>query len=117
MRGVESANRGTIFVKGDIANIVKAVFNPPMATIQEEYSGRVCLLRRQAGNSIDGFFCYFSCFQGNTCSADTEYLSDMRKIKVMVQIGTGPDLTYFDTSVTFIGCLVLRGEKRPDRGL
>jgi len=46
MGGIESANGGTIFVKGNIANIVKAVFNAPMATIQEEYSGRGGLLRR-----------------------------------------------------------------------
>jgi len=53
-----------------------------------------------------------SCFAGYA-----EDLAHMGEIHIFVDFGTGPDASYFDPSMTFIACLVLRGEMRPNSGL
>ena len=44
-----------VFIESDIADIVEAVFNGPMATIEGEESFRRSILRRKTRNAIDRF--------------------------------------------------------------
>ncbi|UJS19300.1 MAG: hypothetical protein L3J18_10250 [Candidatus Brocadia sp.] len=78
------SNRGAVFIKGDITNVMEAVFNTPMSPVQAEYAGRVCLLLRKAGNAIDRFFGCFLGFEVGKFSVDTKDLSNQGECKVMV---------------------------------
>jgi hypothetical protein len=77
-------NRGAVFTKGDITNVMEAVFNTPMSPVQAEYAGRVSLLLRKAGNATDRFFGCFLGFEVGTFSVDTKDLSNKRECKVVV---------------------------------
>ena len=43
---------------------------------------------------------------------NAKYLADMRKFYVVVELSARPNLADFNTAMTFVGRLVLRGEKR-----
>lgn len=77
---MRSTDGGVAFTKGYVPDVVEAVFNAPVATIQEKNPEMISPLRRQADNATDGFFRYFLRLAGSKHSADTKDLSGMGKI-------------------------------------
>ena len=53
LRGVVSPKTGTVFLEGDIANVMGVIFDAPMAANQGEQVGWGSLLRREIGDEID----------------------------------------------------------------
>lgn len=104
------ADLAAIFIKGDIANPVAAIFNRPMIPIQGEQAGRTGLVRHQAGQAIDGFAAEFPGDQFGDVALEAEHLGHIREGEVAGQFGAGPDLADFQSAVAFIGGGVLRGE-------
>lgn len=49
------ADLATIFIEGDITDPVESVFNGPMAAVEGEDAGGICLSGGEAGNAEDGF--------------------------------------------------------------
>lgn len=83
-RGILGADSGEVFQKGDIANIVEAVFNCPMSAIERKDSFWRSLLRGKARDAEYGFRGeFFGFFVGNL-PADAEYLAYVREIKGVV---------------------------------
>ena len=96
---------------------MEAIFNSPMASIQLQQTSRIRFFFRKAGNSINDFFCLFTRFKVGKFSMDTQNLSNVGKVKIIIQLGTGPDLADLQTAMSLIDTLVLRGENRPGEGL
>lgn len=69
------------FAKGCVPDVVEAVFDAPVATIQEKNPERTSPLGRQADNATDGFFRHLLRLAGSKYSADTEDLSGMGKLR------------------------------------
>jgi len=105
------ADLGAVFVKGDIADPMEAVFNRPMAPAQAEQASRSRSLGREAGNAIDGFAAGFLGDEFGGVALEAEDLGAMRKLEIASQFGAGPDLADFQPSMCFIGGGVLRGEE------
>jgi hypothetical protein len=108
------ANAAAVFIEGDVAHPVQAVFDGPMSTAQIQQAGRVGLLGGEAGDAVDGFGAPLFAEQLSGIALDTEDLADVGEVQIAVQFGVGPDVTDFQAAVGFIGGGVLRGEKRSD---
>ena len=75
---------GMVFTKGDVTDIVEAVFNAPMASIQLKNPGRVSLVWGKAGNAIGSFFGCFLGFEMGKFSVDTKDLSNKGECQIVV---------------------------------
>jgi hypothetical protein len=78
---------------------VTAVFDAPVASINIKNTLWVGLLRRSTGNAVSdvtrGSASFFLC----KMSFYDESLSDLRKVKVVIEFGCGPNLSDFDASM------------------
>jgi hypothetical protein len=108
------ANAAAVFIEGDVAHPVQAVFDGPMSTAQIQQAGRVGLLGGEAGDAVDGFVAVFLAEDFSGIALDTEDLADVGEVQIAIEFGVGPDVTDFQSPVGFIGGGVLRGEKRSD---
>lgn len=104
------ANPAAIFVKGHISNPVEPIFNRPVLPIENQQAGRVRFLWTPTGNPVDRLGAEFCGDDLGDIALDTEDLSGVREIEVIVQLGAGPDVADFQTAMRFIGRGVLRGE-------
>ncbi len=84
-----------------------------MASVEIEQIRGVSSFRREAGDTKDDFFRGLVDFELGYFTADTEDLSNVREIDVVVQFSTGPDLTDLQAAMALIDGFMLRGEKRP----
>jgi len=100
-----------VFIEGNIADIMEAVFDRPLAAAQTEESGGVSFLRGQAGEAIDGFGAVFLGDDFGGYPLDAEDLGGIGKGEIIRQFGAGPDVADFQSAVGFIGGGVVRGEK------
>jgi len=96
LRAVARADATAIFIIGPIEDIVAAVLNGPVAAIDVEDTLRVGFLHRAARNAVCDFTRAFAALFVFELPFDGKGLSDMRKAKVAVEFGGGPDLADFD---------------------
>lgn len=75
------------------------VFDAPVSPVDSKDAFRIGLFGSLAGYSMDGFAGVFACFLLRYFSLDAEYLSDMRKLEIVVQFGSRPDFPDFDSAV------------------
>lgn len=110
------ADLGSIFVEGDIADMVQAIFDGPVTAIK----GEQALWRRlgfsETGNAVNDFGGAFSGFDRFTSSLQLEDLGNKGKRQREWNRGAGGEGTGFDATVGFIRCLStvlgeLRGKK------
>ena len=105
-----------VFINGDVADPVEAVFNRPVAAAQTEQASRIRSLGREAGNPIDRFRAGFLADEFEGVALEAEDLGPRGEIEIAGQLGAGPDLADFQPPMRFIGGGVLRGEKSSARG-
>jgi len=110
------ADLRAVFIKGDVADPVEAVFNRPVAAAQTEQASRIGSLGREAGNPIDRFRAGFLADEFEGVALEAEDLGPMGKLEIASQFGAGPDLADFQPPMRFIGGGVLRGEMSSARG-
>lgn len=84
LRGIFGSDLRPILIKSYITDIMEAIFNTPVPSIQLEQLFRSDLLWGKAGYSIDDFHCFFVGFKIGNFSTDTECLSDVWEFKVGV---------------------------------
>ncbi len=117
LRTVLGSDLAAVLIKGDIADVVEAVFNSPMSAVQLKQAPGVGFFGTEAGDPVDGLLGSFLALQMKDLSADREDLADVWELKVVIQLGRGPNLSDFQPAVSLIDGLVLRGENRPSGGL
>lgn len=108
---ISPADAAAVFIIGDIADIMEAVFNGPMASGQAHEAGRSGLLGAEAGNSIDGFGAFFAGDEFGGMALDAKDLAGIGKGQVSGKFGAGPDVADFQPSMGFIDGGVRRGGK------
>ena len=113
MSSSAAAHTAAVFVKSHIANPVETVFNGPVVAAQSKHTFRICVFGFQTGDTINRFGTEFLGHDFCGLAMDSKDLGGVRKIQIIVEFSTGPDLADFQTAVSFIGCGVLRGEKTP----
>lgn len=84
LRSIFGSDLTAIFIKGNIAHIVEAVFDTPVLAVELQKALCRGFLRAEAGNAIDGFFCCLAGFKDGSVSVDTAYLFNMGKFKIVV---------------------------------
>lgn len=109
---ISGSNLGAIFIKGDIPDIIQAILDRPVAPVELQEAAGQSFLRGEAGDPVDCLFASLTALHFGELSLDAEDLADVRKLKVVIQLSTGPDPANFQTAMTFIDGFVLRGEKR-----
>lgn len=65
---------GSVFIEGDVADVVQAVFDAPVATIEREEALGGGLAFVETGDTVDDFRCLFSGFDFQSGSFDLEDL-------------------------------------------
>jgi hypothetical protein len=106
-----------VFIEGDIADPVQAVFDGPVGAAELQDAGRLGFLSRKTGDAVDGLAAVFIAGQLGGAAFYTKDLAEIGEIQIMVELGAGPDVTDFQSSVGLINGGVLRGEKRSDPAL
>ncbi len=84
-----------IFIKSNIPDVMKAVFDSPMTANQLQQANRIGFLRSQAGNAIDGFAALFASDHFGGMAFDAEDLGGMGEGEIPCQFGAGPDVADF----------------------
>ena len=112
-----AADTASVFIEGDIADPVEAVFNRPMAATQTEQGLRTGMFGFKTGDAVNGFGAEFLRHDFRRFTLNGDDLGGVGKIQITVELCAGPDAADFDPAVAFIGCGVLRGEKTPSSGL
>jgi hypothetical protein len=108
---------GSVFVEGDVADIVLAVFYSPMSAVEGEDVGGVSLAGGEAGDAVHGLvaFAQWVAMEVEHLAGDRPGLVDAGEVQVCDVWGGGdrPDLV---TAVAAVKRDVVRGEKtRPRR--
>ena len=98
-RTVAGADPTAIFIVIPIEDIVTAIFNGPVAPIHLEDALGIGLLGRSTGDAVSHFARALAILFVYELSFDDERLSDVGEIKVAVELGGGPDLSGFDSSM------------------
>ena len=112
LRAVTFAHLASVFVKGDVAHVVQAVLDRPLASGEcKELPGRG-FLGAATGEAGDDFALDLRGRAGTAMLADAFDLEDLlavREREVVVEFGGGPDTAGVDASMSFVGRLSLRG--------
>lgn len=106
------AHLAAVFVKGDVAHVVGAVFDRPLASgKRQELRGRGLIGRaaREAADDVALDFCGLTRTAVLADAFDLEDLLAMGEGEVAVELGGGPDAAGVDASMTFVARLSLRG--------
>lgn len=107
LRAVAGPDLGTVFVEGDVADMVKGVFDCPMATVCGQESLGWSFFRAEAGDAVGGFDGGPVGLGVVDLAADDEALADVGDADAFHQPGGGPDGTGFEATVAFVGGLEL----------
>jgi hypothetical protein len=112
---------GSVFVEGDVADMVSAVFYSPMSAVEGEDVGGVGLAGGEAGDAVDSLVALAQrvALQVEHLAGDREGLVDAGEVQLRDVRGGGdrPDLV---AAVAAVKRDVVRGEKtcpRQRRGL
>jgi len=76
-----------------------AILDGPVATVDVEEALWVSLLWRSTGDAVSDFGRFFASLFLCRVALDEEGLSDVRKVKVVIEFSGGPDLSDFDSSM------------------
>ena len=106
-----SADLGTIFVVGHIADPMASIFDAPMVPNQGHQSLGGRLARRKAGHDVGRLMTDLTGRYHLGDSLDLGHLTAVGEEHVIVEPGRDPDGTFFDATVFLIQCSHLRGEK------
>lgn len=112
-RSVADADAGVVFGEGDIADIVGAVLNPPLAAVEGEELARISLRRWQGGDGEDGFVASFAGLQFGDRALDATDLCDIREVDVVVEGRGGEQTAVLQAAVALIEGLGAPGGKQP----
>ena len=100
---------GTIFIEGDITDIMTFVFDGPVSPVEFEELFWGNFLGGCAGDEINGFAVFFAGFDFFGMAFDAGNLSTEREIHIIIQIGGCPDFSDFQAAMCFFTCFMLRG--------
>ena len=81
------AERRAIFAKGDIADVMQAVLDVPVAPHQGQQALRAGLCRREGGDEIHGLLAGLARSSGRDVSAEAPHLGDLRPARLGGQVG------------------------------
>ena len=113
LRPVAFAHLASVFVQGDVAHVVEAVLDRPVASGErKELLGRGPI-GGAAGQAADDLALDLGGLAGAAMLADAFDLEDLlavREGEVVVEVGGGPDAAGLDASMAFVPRLSLRGE-------
>ena len=104
-RAVAGADATSVFIVVPINDVMATILNGPVATVDVKDTLWAGLLRRSTGDAVSDFTRDLATLFVCEVPFDGEGLSDMGKIKIVVQFGGGPDLSDFDSSV-IRGCIL-----------
>jgi hypothetical protein len=122
MRTIASSHLRAVLVVGHVTHMVKTVLDVPMLAVELQQVLGTCSCGIEAGQSEAQLACALSTAQHVAlkirCDAfDAEYLTDMREVDVVVELGTGANVSDLDSTMALIDSRVLWGEKPPGGGL
>jgi len=112
---------GSVFVEGDVADMVLAVLYSPMSAVEGEDIGGVGLVGGEAGDAVHSFgaFAQWVAVQVEYLAGDRPGLVDAREVQVR-DVRSAGDRADLITAVAAVKRDVVRGEKprpRQRRGL
>jgi hypothetical protein len=111
---VAGADAGVVLGEGDIADIVGAVLDPPLAAVQGEELVRISLCRSQAGDGKDGLLALLAGLQFRDLALDAADLRDMGEVGVVVEGRAGEQTSVLQAAVAFIEGLGAQGGNAPE---
>lgn len=114
---VAGADLRAIFIKGDIADPVGAVFDTPVAAVELEQLLGGCLVWGLTGQAEDLLDAAFSTFLLGDVAFDAKDLADVGEVEIGVQCGGGADATDFQPTVIGIDRFSPEGGNAPRAGL
>jgi hypothetical protein len=103
---------GSVFVEGDVADVVGAVLYSPVAAVEGEDVGGVGLVGGEAGDAVDSFVAFAQgvAVQVRYLAGDRPGLVDAGEVQVRDRCGGG-DRADLITAVAAVKRDVVRGEK------
>src|SRR5512139_3100457 len=94
-----STDAASVFIVVPIDDVVTAILDRPVATVNVEYALGISLFGRSACNAISNFARALAGLLFYSMSFNEEDLSNMRKVKIVIKLGADPDLSGFDSSM------------------
>ena len=111
------ADPAPVLIEGHVAHPVHLVFDRPMRASQGEEPGGVGLLWGEAGDPVDHLGAEGGPREIRALPPQAEDLGRIGEREIAGQLSAGPDLPGVDPAMLLGGVRVLRGERRPARGL
>ena len=96
---MSGANPASVFIEIPIQDVMTAFFNSPVAAINLQQTFGGCLAGGSTGQTVSDLPCAFSRFFVYDFPLNDKSLSDVGKIKIIVQIGGYPYLPDFDSAM------------------
>lgn len=96
---VSGADSAPIFIIVPIQDVVAAILYCPMAAVNGEETFWVCFVDRSTGDAVGDFTGALATLFLCEVAFNGEGLPDMGKVEVVVELGGGPDLSDFDSSM------------------
>lgn len=107
------ANSGAVLVEGDIAHVVGAVLDAPVAAAELEQAFGGGLFGGQVGDEEHGLGALFARFEVGDVSFETTDLGEVGEIEVLVEGGGGAEAAVLEATVAFIEGFAVQGENAP----
>jgi hypothetical protein len=98
-RAVAGAYAAAVFIKIPVQDVVTAVFNGPVTTIDGKELWCVSFVRGSAGDAVGDIFGLFPALFLYDVSFDDKRLPDVGEVEVGVEFGRGPDFSGFNPAV------------------
>lgn len=98
-RAISSANPAAVLVVVPVDDVMATVFDAPVPSVDGKDALRIGLFGSLTGYAVGDLAGVFACFLVSDFSLNTEYLSDMRKCKIVIQFWSSPDFSDFDSAV------------------
>ena len=96
---VARAYATSIFIVVPIDDVVTAILDGPVTSVDREDTLGIGLLRRSTGDAVGDFRRDFAAFFVYGLPVNHEGLSDVGKVEVVIQFGCGPNLSGVDSSM------------------
>ena len=98
-RAVACSDSTPVFIVVPIDDVMTAILDRPMATVNVEDMLWLGLLRRSTGDAVSHFTRALATLFVDELPFDGKRLSNVGKVKVVVELGGGPDFTRFNASM------------------
>jgi hypothetical protein len=96
---VAGADAAAVLVVVPIEDVVAAVFDGPVATVDFEQALSIGLLGRSTGDAVGEIVGRFAGLFVDRDSFDGEGLADVGKVEIVVEVGGRPDIARFNASM------------------